>query len=390
MKVLLFGGTFDPPHQGHIHLLQAAIRAVQPDKVIVMPSCLPPHKASSATPAPLRLAMCRCFEGLHPALEVSGWEIEKGGKSYTVDTVDMLAQRWPGAQVYLSVGSDMLLTFTEWRGWQRLLARTVLVAQSRQPGDEEALREAARGLEACGGRIVFTGETALAASSTAIRGQKGWAQVPEEALQVIRRYRLYKPRPPLTARRARELARAALSEKRYAHTLNVKKLAVKLARQYGAEPKKAALAALLHDIAKELPKAELLQILLDNAIIAPDAPQRPAPVWHGICAALLAWERWGVQDPEVLHAIAGHTTGRPGMGRLDKIIFLADMCSAERTYPEVHALRAVLERDLDEAMVEALGKNIQWMEESGKPVDPMSRAAYADLRRTQKLEAEPK
>ena len=98
-KVLLFGGTFDPPHNGHVHFLKSAIRAARPDRVVVMPACIPPHKAASATPAALRLAMCECFRPLFPALEVSDWEIRQGGKSYTIDTVKMLEEKYPGASV---------------------------------------------------------------------------------------------------------------------------------------------------------------------------------------------------------------------------------------------------------------------------------------------------
>ena len=107
MKVLLYGGTFDPPHGGHLNLLQGAVRAVQPDRVIVMPAGIPPHKAASATPAALRLEMCRCFAALEgePGLariEVSDWEIGQaasGRRNYTVLTLEMLARRWPGRRV---------------------------------------------------------------------------------------------------------------------------------------------------------------------------------------------------------------------------------------------------------------------------------------------------
>ena len=135
MKLLLFGGTFDPPHNGHMRLLQSAIDAVQPDKVMVMPAGVPPHKAASATPASLRLTMCQCFAPLHPDLVVSDWEIGRGGKNYTIDTVRMLEERYPGAEIFLSVGSDMLTTFTQWREWQSLLEKTTLVVQSRYSGD---------------------------------------------------------------------------------------------------------------------------------------------------------------------------------------------------------------------------------------------------------------
>ena len=181
---------------------------------------------------------------------------------------------------------------------------------------------------------------------------------------------------------ANELVRGRLSEKRYQHTLNVRDQAVHLAEKYGADPHKAALAALLHDAAKELPRAELLQILRDNAIMAGNTQAQPAPVWHGPCAAILCRTQWGVQDEEVLSAIACHTTGKPGMSKLDKIIYLADMTSAERSYPEVYELRDLAEQDLDRAMITALGKNLAWMEECGKPVDPLSRQTYDDLLRS--------
>ena len=90
-KVLLYGGTFDPPHNGHMNNLRAALALVQPDRALVMPAGTPPHKHASATPAELRLQMCACFTALSPAVQVSDWEIRQGGRSYTV-------RRWPDQQ----------------------------------------------------------------------------------------------------------------------------------------------------------------------------------------------------------------------------------------------------------------------------------------------------
>lgn len=181
---------------------------------------------------------------------------------------------------------------------------------------------------------------------------------------------------------AERMVRAALSKKRYAHTCNVKEAAVKLAQRYGADPEKAALAALLHDAVKERPKAELLQILRGNAIITGNAAESPAPVWHGPCAAIMAKTQWGVDDPEVLDAIRYHTTGRAGMTKMDKILYLADMISAERDYPEVGELRALAGENLDAAVLQAVRYNIRWMEECGKTIDPLSREALEDLERS--------
>lgn len=188
----------------------------------------------------------------------------------------------------------------------------------------------------------------------------------------------------MTEQKARRLAKKRLSAKRYQHTLNVRRMAVKLAKRWGADPEKAALAALLHDTAKELPQEEMLQILNDNAIMAENAQNRPSPVWHGICAAILAQTQWGVEDEEVLSAIRCHTTGKPGMSLLDEIVFLADMTSAERDYPEVDYLRKLEKKDIHQAMREALEMNLHWLEESGKPVDEETRAALEDLRQRER------
>ena len=188
----------------------------------------------------------------------------------------------------------------------------------------------------------------------------------------------------MTEQKARRLAKKRLSAKRYQHTLNVRRMAVKLAKHWGADPEKAALAALLHDTAKELPREEMLQILNDNAIMAENAQNRPSPVWHGICAAILAQTQWGVEDEEVLSAIRCHTTGKPGMSLLDEIVFLADMTSAERDYPEVDYLRKLEKKDIHQAIREALEMNLHWLEESGKPVDEETRAALEDLRQRER------
>ena len=188
----------------------------------------------------------------------------------------------------------------------------------------------------------------------------------------------------MTEQKARRLAKKRLSAKRYQHTLNVRRLAVKLAKRWGADPEKAALAALLHDTAKELPREEMLQILNDNAIMAENAQNRPSPVWHGICATILAQTQWGVEDEEVLSAIRCHTTGKPGMSLLDEIVFLADMTSAERDYPEVDYLRKLEKKDIHQAMREALEMNLHWLEESGRPVDEETRAALEDLRQRER------
>lgn len=185
----------------------------------------------------------------------------------------------------------------------------------------------------------------------------------------------------MDCKQAKQLVRSRLSDKRYQHTLNVKKMAVKLAKRYGADEQQAALAALLHDAAKELPKDEMKSIMKAHPEYAEGGENRPAPVWHGVCAAILARTEWGVTDEAVLSAIACHTTGKPNMSKLDKIIYLADMTCAERDWPGVEDLRVLEMQDLNMAMLSALERTNAFLVEQGKPIDPMSKAAYDSCKR---------
>ena len=204
MKILLYGGSFDPPHNGHLNNLRAAAARVRPDRVVVMPAGLSPFKQRTSAPGALRLEMCGCFRALAdspdiPQLEVSGWEIaqaEAGKRNYTVLTVEKLAQKNPGAQLYLAIGSDMLLSFDGWFRWQDILRLAHLVVTSRNVGDDPELHAMARQLDPTGARILFAPVQALPMASSALRarladGEACEAELPEPVRAVIRREKLY-------------------------------------------------------------------------------------------------------------------------------------------------------------------------------------------------------
>lgn len=195
-KLLLYGGTFDPPHRGHMNNLCAVMEAVHPDKVLVMPAGIPPHKAASTTSAELRLAMCGCFAAMDPRVEVSRWEIDRQGRSYTVNTLQMLRDTYPGTALYLALGSDMLLSFTQWYCWQTILALATLVVQSRAGGDSADLHAAADALKPWGGRVLFAHAVPVPCASSRIRS--GLTDddtlrrvLPESVREIIRQNGLY-------------------------------------------------------------------------------------------------------------------------------------------------------------------------------------------------------
>lgn len=195
-KIILFGGTFDPPHNGHMRLLSGAIEAVQPDLVIVEPAGTPPHKRAGETAAHHRMAMCTCFRPLCGNLIVDDTEIRREGKSYTIDTVRTMNERYPGAQLYFPMGSDMLLWFHNWVGYKELLRRLVIVAHVRAGEDAAPMRAFAGTLRAEGGRVIFTNAPVLPLSSTEIRdklarGEPIDALVPQSVAAYIAEHGLY-------------------------------------------------------------------------------------------------------------------------------------------------------------------------------------------------------
>lgn len=184
----------------------------------------------------------------------------------------------------------------------------------------------------------------------------------------------------MTIDAARQLAKKQLSPKRYRHTKNVAGAARVLARRFGADADKAELAGWLHDIVKEKSREDLLQLLAQDAIIAGSTETRPLPVWHGPAAAVYARHQLGVQDEEVLSAIACHTTGRVGMGLLDKVVFLADVISDERSFDGVADIRRLAQTDLDAAVVAAMEENIRYLAGKGKLLDRDTKAAVDALK----------
>ena len=205
MKILLYGGSFDPPHNGHLNNLRAAAERVHPDRVVVMPAGSSPFKQGTNASGALRLEMCACFRVLEqqpggfPPVEVSGWEVAQaaaGRRNYTVLTLEMLARENPGAQLYLAIGSDMLLSFDGWYRWQDILHLAHLVVTSRNVGDDPALHARAKLLDPSGGRILFAPVQALPMASSALRarlaaGERCEAELPEAVRAVIQREKLY-------------------------------------------------------------------------------------------------------------------------------------------------------------------------------------------------------
>ena len=149
------------------------------------------------------------------------------------------------------------------------------------------------------------------------------------------------------------IIRSMMGDYRYTHSVNVAAEADELARLYGEDEHKAYVAGILHDITKEIPKEEQLQIIREGGIILDGVQQNAPKLWHSISGSVYVL-RLGIEDEDIINAIRYHTTGRAGMSRLEKIIFIADFTAAERSYPGVETMREKSRQSLEEAMLFAM------------------------------------
>ena len=171
---------------------------------------------------------------------------------------------------------------------------------------------------------------------------------------------------------ARSYARKRLSDKRYFHTLRVAETAERLAEIHDLDPKKARLAGLLHDAAREVGKEELLRVAEEDDLAVGDFEHERPMLLHGPVAAELARRELGVKDGEILDAVRAHTTGEPGMGALALTLFVADKVEPGREGPNVEDLRELACKDLRRSARAALEASISHNEDRGHPVHPKS------------------
>nr|WP_243895875.1 bis(5'-nucleosyl)-tetraphosphatase (symmetrical) YqeK [Paenibacillus sp. F411] len=175
-----------------------------------------------------------------------------------------------------------------------------------------------------------------------------------------------------------EAVSSQMPAKRWQHTLGVMETAVKLAEQYGADPVKAELASILHDVAKYWPTDRLEQVLRENHL-NPGLLQEDKQLWHAEVGAFVAQQEYGIEDLDILDAIRYHTSGREGMSLLEKVVCLADYIEPGRDFPGVNKLRKLANHSLEEALAAGLGTTISHLVEKNKAIYVLTVQARNDL-----------
>ena len=331
MKIGIFGGTFNPPHIGHVRAAQEAAEALGLDKLIVFPSGDPPHKSlPTGTPgAEARLYMTQvAFEDINNAT-VSDFEIKNKGKRYTVDTIKSIITDYPGAQLYLLAGTDMFLTLDNWKDSETILSSVIPVVFSRETDNDsdndsdnklsnkslitaysKYLHEKFN-VQAC---IIRNNITEISSSELRelLPKRGGIEYLAEKNYSYIIGERLYDAKSDWTW--LRERAYSMLESKRIPHVAGCEESAVALAARWDINEDDAREAAILHDITKKLSFEEHRAILIENGFDPQDSEFAEEKLLHSKTGAILAAVEFGANE-SVSEAIKWHRSEERRVGK---------------------------------------------------------------------------
>ena len=390
MRIGIYGGSFNPPHLGHLAAARAAAEALKLDKLVFIPAGDPPHKALAPhSPTPdqrLELTRIAADQLLLPEVtEVWDVELRREGKSYTADTLEQAAQRWPGDEFWLLMGTDMFFTLHQWYDPSAILARAGICAFDRSEQDSEAgfagqtrfLEETFPGAKIATVRIPDLVDISSTTLRELLAKGKGREFLPEAVYGYILREKLYGTDADLKHLPLDDLRCVSYSmvfAKRLAHIRGCEEEAARLAGRWGADGERMRRAAILHDCTKYLSLEEHLAVC-DRYGVALDPLERATDkLLHAKSGAAIAKYVFGQED--IYDAILYHTTARAGMSLEEKILYVADYMEPNRDFPEVEELRRLAYTDLDKAVGMGALLSMREMTQRDKELHHDTQGAY--------------
>ena len=384
-RIGIYGGSFNPPHIGHIQAARYAARELRLDSLVMLPAGEVPGKSlpeGSAT-AEERLQMLELAVGDCPNLRVSDFDACRE-RCRTWETLEHFAREYPGAELTVVVGSDQLAKLPGWENVSFVLSHAqIAVARRGLPGEETLIREKSGLLRGMGARVRALENPTQPISSTQLRRLMafgcGWEFLPPGVEGFIRRQGLYHVNADwknLPMERLEGVVLSLLNPDRIRHVLGCRDTAVALAKRWGADETDAARAGILHDITKALDGP--LQLTLCDAYgkMLTDFSRKYPKTLHALTGSLVAERIFG-ENPQVVSAICHHTTGRAGMNLLETIIYVADYIEPNRDFPGVERLRELAFTDIQAALKLGLEMTLEHLKKQGSEVSPESREALA-------------
>ena len=387
-RIGIYGGTFNPPHLGHMLAAAQAVKLLRLDKLLLIPDRIAPHKVlpeGSASPDQRMQMLQMASAGIEKA-EVSDIELRREGTSFTYLTILELKQLYPEAELVLIMGTDMFLSFDKWRETRIITDHAALgVLYRGEKGEKAAIDAKKAEMEANGVKVELIENEVTAISSTDLRRMLvfGCAEpfLPEGVGAYIREKGLYgtgRDYRNLSEEELEQVVVSLLKANRVAHVLGCRDMAVELAKRWGADVTDAARAGLLHDITKAIDGPLQLTLCSEYGTMLSDFSRRYPKTLHALTGSLVADRIFGEKEA-VVNAIRHHTTGKANMSLLEKIIYIADYVEPNRTIAGVDQLRHLAFTDLDAALKMGLQMTVSYLNEQGSEVSPESREALAWL-----------
>ena len=364
MNIAIFGGSFNPVHLEHEKIANKLVSELSLDKLYIMPTFIAPHKTcEEVLSGEKRLDMLKLAFETCDKIEVSSFELSKGGISFTYQTVEHFKQALNPDNLYFIVGSDMLDNFPTWKHPERILKSATLVAVERRNGEFDDNLSISRLKTLYGAdvrRVKVHGED-ISSSLVRVYQKLGLSLdglVDKKVEEYIQKNALY------GGNELYNYVKNALPEKRKRHVAGVILTATKLAKSLGVDVKKAELSALLHDIAKYESVENYPSFSL------PD--KTPKDIVHQYLGEYIAREKLKIDDEEVLSAIKYHTTGRANMPLLEKIIYVADLIEPSRKFAGVDYLRKEIKKDFFNGFKICLEEIVEFLIKNGQEVYPLT------------------
>ena len=396
MRIGIYGGTFNPPHLGHLAAARAAVRKLGLDRVLFIPAAIPPHKPlPEGTPAPEhRLAMTDLMAqtlDLDPGVTagISDMELNRTGKSYTADTLTLLREQYPDAELWFIMGTDMFLTLHKWYEPDVILRLAGICALARNTGEGEAELEPQKRFleETYGARVVtMTVPDLVDISSSEIRsmlarGEGGNYLIPAVYGHILMNslYGTHADLKHLNLPELRACSWSMVQQKRVPHIQGCEEEAARLARRWGEDETNARRAGILHDCTKYLELEPQLELCRKYHVHLDELEQVAVKLLHSKTGACIARDIFG-ENEQVCSAICWHTTAKENMTTLEKILYIADYMEPNRDFEGVEQLRKLAYENLDQALLLGVETTIQEMHDRRLPIHNKTLMAQEWLR----------
>lgn len=340
--IALFGGSFDPFHKGHYNLIIEAKKQLGLKKIIIIPTGINPWKTEETTDAFHRLTMIKEATETLEYVEVSDYEIKRNELNYTIDTIKHYKKNYPSEKIYYIIGYDQVEKFHDWKSSKEISELVQLVTFKRigyQYSENLKLFN----------MIELSIDAVDYASSKIKSGQLDGLM--ECTLSYIVDNALY----------LETMLQNFMSTKRLEHTLSVAKLAVEIAVNNTIDPHYAYLAAIFHDIAKELSLEQTTSLMNQYYKQYMDLPKQ---VWHQYISAYIAKTVFKINTPEILNAIENHTTGSLNMDKLSMCLYVADKYEPLRDFDSSKEISICI-RDVEEGFKQCLIDTLEYTQSKG-------------------------